>query len=170
MELTLEAQTQAFIYSCVLGVILAVIYTAIGIIKIISPPSKKLLFVMDILFMLVCTFTTFFYSVLVTWGNLRYYVVFGELIGFFLFYLFVGEIILKCSKAITNFFAKIYFFITNPFRILFHKLYLLISVLLAKLWKRIKPRRKPKKKVKIRASSKMPELPQRPRIMAKPKL
>ena len=48
MELTLEAQTQAFIYSCVLGVILAVIYTAIGIIKIISPPSKKLLFVMDI--------------------------------------------------------------------------------------------------------------------------
>ena len=35
MELTLEAQTQAFIYSCVLGVILAVIYTAIGIIKII---------------------------------------------------------------------------------------------------------------------------------------
>ena len=57
-------------------------------------------------------------------------------------------------KAITNFFAKIYFFITNPFRILFHKLYLLISVLLAKLWKRIKPRRKPKKKVKIRASSK----------------
>ena len=36
--------------------------------------------------------------------------------------------------------------------------------------KRIKPRRKPKKKVKIRASSKMPELPQRPRIMAKPKL
>ena len=66
MELTLEAQTQAFIYSCVLGVILAVIYTAIGIIKIISPPSKKLLFVMDILFMLVCTFTTFFYSVLMT--------------------------------------------------------------------------------------------------------
>ncbi len=42
MELTLEAQTQAFIYSCVLGVILAVIYTAIGIIKIISPPSKKI--------------------------------------------------------------------------------------------------------------------------------
>ena len=29
MELTLEAQTQAFIYSCVLGVILAVIYTCL---------------------------------------------------------------------------------------------------------------------------------------------
>ena len=29
MELTLEAQTQAFIYSCVLGVILAVIYLSL---------------------------------------------------------------------------------------------------------------------------------------------
>lgn len=35
---------------------------------------------------------------------------------------------------------------------------------------KIKPKRKPKKKVKIRASSKVPEIPQKPRIMAKPKL
>lgn len=170
MELTLEAQTQAFIYSCVLGVILAVIYTAMGIIKIISPPSKKLLFVMDILFMLVCTFTTFFYSVAMTWGSLRYYVVFGELIGFFLFYLFIGELILKCSKAITNFLAKIYFFVTNPFRLLFHKLYSIISDFLIKLWKRIKPKPRPKRRTKIKARSVMPEIPQKPRIMAKPKL
>lgn len=172
MELTLSAQTQAFIYSCVLGVILAVVYTAMGIVKIVSPPSKKLLFVMDVLFMLVCTFATFFFSVAATWGSLRYYVVFGELIGFFLFYLFVGELILKCSKAITGFLAKIYFFLTNPFRKLFKKLFSFISVWLSKIKKRLKPKRKPKpkKKPKIRAKSDVPEeLNQKPRIMAKPK-
>lgn len=170
MELTLEAQTQAFIYSCVLGVILAVIYTAMGIIKIMSPPSKRLLFAMDILFMLVCTFATFFYSVATTWGSLRYYVVFGELIGFFLFYLFVGELILKCSRAITSFLAKIYFFITNPFRILFRKLYSLLSALLRKIKKKLKPKHKQKRKskIRVRAAAKVPQ--PKPRIMAKPKL
>lgn len=173
MELTLEAQTQAFIYSCVLGMILAVIYTAMGVIKIISPPGKRLLFVMDVLFMLVCTFATFFYSVATTWGSLRYYVVFGELIGFFLFYLFVGELILKCSKAIVGFFTKIYFFITNPFRILFRRLYLLISTFLVKIKKKLKPKRKPKQKIKSKFKSKalITDVSQsKPRIMAKPKL
>lgn len=172
MELTLSAQTQAFIYSCVLGVILAVVYTAMGIIKIVSPPSKKLLFAMDVLFMLVCTFATFFFSVATTWGSLRYYVVFGELIGFFLFYLFIGELILKCSKAITGFLAKIYFFVTSPFRKLFKKLFLLISVWLIKIKKKLKPKRKPKlkKKPKFRTKPVISKaLNQKPRIMAKPK-
>lgn len=171
MELTLSAQTQAFIYSCVLGIILAVIYTVMGIIKILSPPSKKLLFVMDVLFMLVCTFITFLFSVAMTWGSLRYYVVFGELIGFFLFYLFVGELVLKCSKAITEFLARIYFFLTNPFRKLFKKMFSFISACLIKIKKKIKPKRKPKpKKPKIRAKSAMHrESNQKPRIIAKPK-
>lgn len=172
MELTLEIQTQAFIYSCVLGIILAVVYTAMGIMKIVSPPSKRLLFVMDLLFMLVCTFLTFFFSVSMTWGSLRYYVVLGELIGFFLFYLFAGELILKFSKAITGFLAKIYFFITNPFRILFKKLFSLIVFWYMKIKKKLKPKHKhkPKRKIKIRARSVVPEKSsQKPRIMAKPK-
>lgn len=151
MELSLSAQTQAFVYSCALGAILSVIYTAMGIIKIMSPPSRKLLFFMDLIFMLVCTVTTFLFSVAMTWGSLRYYVVFGELVGFFLFYLIVGELILKCSKAITGFLSNVYFFLTNPFRRLFKKLFSVIAKLTEKLRKklkfkkRIKIKRKPKK-------------------------
>ncbi len=96
--------------------------------------------------MLVCTFTTFFLFSIDDLGNLRYYVVFGELIGFFPILSFCRRDYFKMLKKLLLIFLQRYiFFITNPFRILFHKLYLLISVLLAKLWKRIKPRRKPKK-------------------------
>lgn len=146
MELSLEAQTRAFIYSCVLGACLAAVYTAMGIIKLISPPGKRLLFMMDLCFMLLCTGATFFYSLAVTWGSLRYYVVLGELLGFFLFYLFFGELILKCSKALIAFISKIYYLIAKPFRTLFHRLYLTVSELLSGAWRKIKSKLTVKKK------------------------
>ncbi len=168
MELTLSAQTQAFIYSCVLGAILSVIYTAMGILKIMSPPGKRLLFFMDLAFMLVCTFATFLFSVAMTWGSLRYYVVFGEIVGFFLFYLTVGELILKCSSAIIGFLSRLYFFITNPFRKLFKRLSAFASRLMSKLKQKfIKRRKKQKKKLpKKPASVKRAE---KPIIMARQK-
>lgn len=168
MELTLSAQTQAFIYSCALGAMLSVVYTAMGILKIMSPPGKRLLFFMDLIFMLVCTFATFLFSVAMTWGSIRYYVVFGELVGFFLFYLTVGELILKCSKVITDFILKLYLFITSPFRKLFKRLFAFALRLAAKLKiKFIKSRKKPKKKfLKKPAAVKQTE---KPRIMARQK-
>lgn len=166
MELTLSEQTQAFIYSCVLGAILAVIYTAMGIIKIMSPPGKRLLFFMDLIFMLVCTFATFMFSVAMTWGSLRYYVIFGELVGFFLFYLTVGELILKCSEAITSFLSKVYFFVTSPFRKLFKKLFLFVLKLANKLKQKFKSKRKPKRKF-VKKTNIMPN--EKPVIMARQK-
>lgn len=122
MELSLGQQTNAFLWACVLGIVFGAVYTVIEIIKIASPPSKRLLFAVDVIFMLICGLSSFMLSVALVWGGLRFYMLFGEAVGFFLFYLIVGDIILKFAKNIISFFSKVYRVITKPFRILFHKI------------------------------------------------
>ncbi|MDD6488193.1 MAG: spore cortex biosynthesis protein YabQ [Clostridia bacterium] len=114
MELTLRQQTEAFLWSFVLGIIVALIYTVISVIRVISPPSKIQLFVGDVLFMVFSALLNFLFAVAFTEGNLRFYTIFAELISFFAIHLTLGRVAKKTAHIIFRFISAILRKISYP--------------------------------------------------------
>lgn len=111
MELTLEQQTMAFLWSFVLGVVLAVVYITVSVIRVLSPPTRIQLFISDILFMVFSAIMNFLFACAFTEGKVRFYTIFAELVSFIILYLTLGRGIKKIVgivyKWISSFFRKI---------------------------------------------------------------
>ena len=114
MELTLKQQTEAFLWSFVLGVIVSLIYVIIVVIRVISPPSKIQLFVGDVLFMVFAALLNFLFAVAFTEGNIRFYTIFAELISFFAIHLTVGRLAKKTAYIVFHFISAVFRRITRP--------------------------------------------------------
>lgn len=114
MELTLKQQTEAFLWSFVLGAIVALIYIIIAVIRVISPPSKIQLFVGDMLFMVFSALLNFLFAVAFTEGNVRFYTIFAELISFFAIYLTLGRIAKKTAHIVFRFISAVLRKISYP--------------------------------------------------------
>lgn len=114
MELTLKQQTEAFLWSFVLGAVVALIYIIIAVIRVISPPSKLQLFVGDVLFMVFAALLNFLFAVAFTEGNVRFYTIFSELISFFVIYLTLGKAAKKTAHIIFRFISAVLRKISYP--------------------------------------------------------
>lgn len=114
MELTLKQQSEAFLWSFVLGVAVALIYIIIAVIRVISPPSKVQLFVGDVLFMVFAALLNFLFAVAFTEGNVRFYTIFAELISFFVIYLTLGKAAKKTAHIVFRFISAVLRKISYP--------------------------------------------------------
>lgn len=141
MELTLKQQTEAFLWSFVLGAVISVIYTVVAVIRVISPPSKKQLFVSDLLFMVIAALMNFIFAVAFTEGKVRFYTIFAETISFFAIYFTVGKLAGRAAKSIFRFISTVLYKITHPVIFFVGKIILLFKekcILLLKKVKKIK--------------------------------
>ena len=86
MEFTLLELVRAFLFSLLLGVFAAVLYEPIRLLHMLGLNSSKWYLFFDTLFMIICAFLTFFYSLIMLEGSVRFFVIFGEGIGFLAFY------------------------------------------------------------------------------------
>lgn len=121
MELTLEQQTIAFLWSFVLGAALTMVYIIIAVIRLLSPPTKLQLFVGDVLFMVFSALVNFLFATSFTEGNVRFYTIFAEIVSFIVIYLTIGRLIKKTVHTIYKCVSVIFYKITSPIVILIRK-------------------------------------------------
>ena len=113
MELTVQEQTTAFLYSIVLGIIFGLICGVFKFIRIAFCSGKTTVFLCDIVYVLTLFLSVFFFSLAYLYGYIRLYVFIGAFLGIILYRLTLGRIFSKiyCPviSFIKNLFSKIIF-------------------------------------------------------------
>ncbi len=105
MEFSLADQTIYFLSSLLFGVILSALYDVVRVLRFLGFTKPWQIIVSDILYFTVCAFLTVLFSLPFNKGSVRYFVVFGEAVGFIVYRFTIGEIS-----------AKIYCFVIHIFR------------------------------------------------------
>lgn len=111
MEVSLAAQSQGFLTSCIVGFALGAFYDIFRILRILFRTEKRHVFFQDIFFMACAAVVTFLLALAVNWGELRFFILAGEIIGICVYYLTVGEVTVRIAKLIYKFLYCIYKFI-----------------------------------------------------------
>lgn len=137
------AQTTSFLYAMALGAVLSLVYDIFRIIRVAFGGKKTAVFVEDLLFSLVALVLTFVFVIAFNNGELRFFVLIGELFGFVVCHYTVGRVILSFSRAIINGVKWVLKLIFTPILKLFKKTLLKIREIKKKLSKSRKNREKP---------------------------
>ena len=113
-EINLNNQFATLIYSLVLGIVLCVFYDILRALRKVGFNSFLAVFMADFLFWVLSAFATFLFLTARTYGEIRGYVLIGELFGFLLARFTVSKLTLP--------FFKFIFVYIKRFFILFDKL------------------------------------------------
>lgn len=127
---SLAKQTYNFFVSVGFGFALGIVYDFFFIIRNLVSKRKWVTFVCDTLFTVLASVMSFLLLLIITDGQIRAYVILGEIIGFFVYYFSLGVFIVKLCERITRiirsvfaFFKRILLFIFKvifaPFRFIF---------------------------------------------------
>ncbi len=92
MEFTLADQTVYFLFSILFGVILSTLYDVVRVLRFIGFTKLWHIVISDILYFFVCAVLTFLFALPFNKGGVRYFVVFGETVGFILYRFTLGEV------------------------------------------------------------------------------
>lgn len=135
-SLSLAQQTKGFLLALGMGFLLGILYDLIRIIRISISRGKFAVIICDIVFCALACFCTFLFCLTVNEGEIRLYLVLGEIAGFFVYYFSLGAIIFACSEKIIDFLKKlarsVFGVILFPFKWIFGKLRKLFNKLLKK--------------------------------------
>ena len=102
MEIDFYVQSQAFLYSLLLGAALGILYGAFKFIRTAFLSTKPAVIISDIAFMIVASLALFFYSLAMLYSYVRIYVVFGALCGFAAYRFSLGKLISRIYCPIIN--------------------------------------------------------------------
>ena len=100
MKIEVAQQTMLFLQSCLLGIVLGFVYDIFRILRLALKSGVVVIFIEDILFWSMSAVVTFLFMLTENSGQLRVFVLLGECIGAVVYYLTVGALIMKISKAI----------------------------------------------------------------------
>lgn len=116
---------QIFLYSCVLGVILGILYDVFRIVRLAIRWNIWQVFLQDILYFVICGILTFIFLLMFNNGVIRIYVLCGECLGWAAYYITLGKLIYRCSSRIINYvkqiLKKVFSVILNPIFKIFKK-------------------------------------------------
>ena len=122
MEVTGAQQLSQLFLSCGMGFLLGAYYDVFRVIRLVMRTGKRWIFVQDLLFFLSAAVLTFLFSLAVMEGQLRFYLFFGEGLGFSAYYFTVGRVVMRFAgaaaaavAAVWNGFWRLVFY---PFRLL----------------------------------------------------
>lgn len=107
--------------SVVLGAALGVLYDCFRVLRAVFPPAAKkgAVIAEDIIFWLIYGFCIFCFASVSARGQVRAFMFFGSLIGFVLYLVTVGSVVIGIIRRITETFYKIlhkvYYFTIEPF-------------------------------------------------------
>ncbi len=120
MKTSLVLQFQGFLISVGVGVLLALFYDVFRIFRTVFHSERRAVFCQDLFFMLCAAFITFLLALGVSYGNVRFYILAGEIIGWCLYYLTVGMITIRLFMAVSKLLNK---FLISPIKKLFSILF-----------------------------------------------
>ncbi len=138
-------QLRCFVIALIVGAALGIVYETFRLVRLIYPRSRILAFICDILFMSVASLVNFTLTVVVNTGIVRWHILLGEAVGFFIYMRTVGRVSGAFFRLIRKAIAKLLWVIFIPFRLLC-RLMLKFSCKLIKNFKKIVKRLLKKRK------------------------
>ena len=96
----LKTQSMIFIFSCLLGANLGLLYDCFRLIRMIINPRNIFIFAQDIIYFFVSAMVTFLFVLVLNNGESRFYILAGEGIGWIAYHLTFGEFIYRYSQKI----------------------------------------------------------------------
>lgn len=122
----ISQQTLSFMYSLILGATLSVCYDMIRILHKKAVRSIVAIQVIDVLFLVVTAFITFSFLMIFSNGQIRLYLLLGELMGFVLWSVTLSCFLQKIILLLLGVVNKTYVFILKPFRFFYKQIKKLI--------------------------------------------
>ncbi len=109
----LSAQTEIFLLSLGFGFLLGILYDVFRTLRLIISRSVSFTVAVDILYFLLCALFVFCFNLVVDSGKIRLYVLFGDMLGWLIWYFSLGEIsaklgnkaVLSVKRALSSFYA-----------------------------------------------------------------
>ena len=115
MEISIAAQTMSFFMACLLGAGLGLLYDLFRILRMLFVHPAMVVAVQDILYFLISAGVTFGYLLTMVDGQIRWFVLAGEGIGWVLYYCTVGDLVLQTAHSIIKWLSGILRWILRPF-------------------------------------------------------
>lgn len=100
MEAVISAQTLLFLQSLAVGFMLGLCMEPLRIYRLMARPGTVAVFFQDIVYWFLCSACAFVFILTVNSGQLRVFLVVGIIIGFAVYFLTLGALIMKASKSI----------------------------------------------------------------------
>lgn len=91
MGFSLADQTVYFLYSLLFGVMLSALYDVVRIFRFMGFTKLWQIILTDILYFFVCAVLTVLFALPFNKGSVRYFVLFGEAVGFIVYRFTLGE-------------------------------------------------------------------------------
>lgn len=134
--LSLAQQTKGFLLALGMGFLLGILYDIIRIIRLNISRGKSAVIICDIIFCAIACLCTFLFCLTVNEGEIRLYLVLGEVAGFGVYYFSLGAVIFSFSEKIIEFikrlFRSVFRVLFFPFRWIFGKMRKVFNNLLEK--------------------------------------
>lgn len=112
MDFYVANQTLVFLYACLLGAALSVVYDVFRLIRITAAMGRAVIIAEDIVYFIIVSAATFVFMLSFTEGIIRFYVILGELLGFILCHVTLGALIVKLLggfiKLVKRFLKRIF--------------------------------------------------------------
>lgn len=148
-EINLKQQLISFCYSLILGILLCILYDLFKAIRINMKLKFICIFISDVLYFIISAFLTFLILLALTNGEIRAFILIGELLGFILCRISISKIsylifsliikaIYKVKKTIYNCFYGAYDIVIDFFILLFNKIYIFLKIALKNIKKLLK--------------------------------
>ena len=114
--MSVSGQLQVFGLSVLLGEGLGLVYEVFRLLRLAFFSQKTVVFVQDVLFSLTALVSTFVFVVAVNGGQLRFFLLIGELCGFMVYYFTLGTLIFHLSSLIIGTVRKMLSFLLSPLK------------------------------------------------------
>lgn len=123
-EINNVSQIYSFFYSILLGMFFCCFYDFFRSIRFVKKTKVTIVILQDLLYFSCISIITFIFLLSVSNGEIRAYIIFGILIGFFLFYKTISIFFKKLLIFIFNGYYKFFCAFNRRFYLLFDKIYI----------------------------------------------
>ncbi len=122
-EIDLADQITSFLLSILLGIILSVVFYTLESFRVAKRLGKVGVFVSDIFFFTVAGFVTFCFLIVRSNGEIRGYILLGELVGFWMFRLILSRFYIKILSFVISIIDSFLFRLRDMASRLLRKIY-----------------------------------------------
>lgn len=116
---SLSEHTQLFLFSCITGVLLGIIYDIFRVLRIILPHNQFLVMLEDILFFIIYIIIIVSFTSAFARGEFRIFYIFGNILGFILYFFSVGRIAVLVIKKLVSLIKSVLLLLLRPFFLLY---------------------------------------------------
>ena len=105
---TIARQGRSFLYSCVFGFLLGLLFELFEIAGEFLPKKKIFFLVRDITYMVLCTFLIFLFNLTISNGVFKFYFLAGIVSGWTAFYWSLGFVLRSIREKISMFMKDVF--------------------------------------------------------------